>query len=148
MYRNILVAVDGSHTSDLALRQAITLAREQESALRIVHVVDEVTASWESAHDIYSDLREHFRKSGYAVLEEARQLAGDAGVSVDSRLLEIDIIGRRIADMIIEEARRWRADLIVVGSHGRRGVAHLVLGSVAEGVARAADVPVLLVHGK
>ena len=139
MYRNILVAVDGSHTSDLALRQAITLAREQESALRIVHVVDEVTASWESAHDIYSDLREHFRKSGYAVLEEARQLAGDAGVSVDSRLLEIDII---------EEARRWRADLIVVGSHGRRGVAHLVLGSVAEGVARAADVPVLLVHGK
>ncbi len=59
----------------------------------------------------------------------------------------IETAGRRVPGAIVEEARRWGADLIVVGTHGRRGLDRLLLGSVAEGVARMSPVSVLLVRG-
>ena len=51
-------------------------------------------------------------------------------------------------EVIVEEARSWGADLIVMGTHGRRGFEHLVLGSISEGVVRRATVPVLLLRSK
>ncbi|HET7877050.1 MAG TPA: universal stress protein, partial [Methylomirabilota bacterium] len=72
--------------------------------------------------------------------------AREAGVAVEPALLESD--GRRVAAVVVDEARWWEADLIVVGTHGRRGLDRLLLGSVAEGVVRAAPVTVLLVRGK
>ena len=59
-----------------------------------------------------------------------------------------DLWDRRIATAIVEEAAAWGADLIVIGTHGRRGFEHLVLGSVAEGVVRRATVPVLLIRSR
>ncbi|KTD42196.1 universal stress protein [Legionella parisiensis] len=54
----------------------------------------------------------------------------------------------KVPEKIIEAAKNWPADLIVVGTHGRRGYQHLLLGSVAEGVIRNAPMPVLLIRGK
>jgi nucleotide-binding universal stress UspA family protein len=59
----------------------------------------------------------------------------------------VENLSGQIADVILNEARKWRADLLVMGTHGRRGFSHLLLGSTAEGVVRASAKPVLLVRG-
>ena len=146
MYPHILIAVDGSDLSNHALREAITLAQSLHSALRIVHVVDEITLNWEGEYVDLVEIMESFRESGRRVLEKAQNLAREAGMEPEAKLLEIQTFGHRISDMIVEEAKDWPADLIVIGTHGRRGLHDVLLGSVSDGVARRATVPVLLVR--
>lgn len=147
MFKQILVAVDGSSTSGQALQEAITLGKALQSQLRIVYVVDEVTLNWPEGGDFLA-VTEAFRDSGRQILEKAEAEVRAAGLSAESKLLEIKTLGHRVAEMIVDEAAVWPADLIVIGSHGRRGVSRLLLGSVAEGVARVAPVPVLIIRGQ
>ncbi len=147
MFKRILVAVDGSPTSALALQEAIQLAKEQQAQLRIAHVVDEATLNWPEGGD-FEEVQEAFRKSGRKILEKADAELRNAGMTAETKMLEIETFGHRVADMIAAEAEAWPADLIVIGTHGRRGVNRLLLGSVAEGVARVAAKPVLLIRGK
>lgn len=147
MYQHILVAVDGSDTSNLALEHAVKLALDQHAKLRIAHVVD--LLNWDGAFLVdINQLQETFRQSGRKILEKAQDTSREAGMEAEPRLLEIETPGYRTADLIEEEARSWSADLIVVGTHGRRGLHRLFLGSVAEGIVRGATVPVLLIRGK
>ncbi|MGE5027134.1 MAG: universal stress protein [Betaproteobacteria bacterium] len=146
IYQRILVAVDGSDLSDRALREAIALAKSQCAALRIVHVADEVTLNWEGEYVDMADVLEKFRESGRRVAEKAQGLVRGAGLEAEVKLLEIQSFGQRISDMIVAESKDWPADLIVVGTHGRRGLHDMLLGSVADGIARRATVPVLLVR--
>ncbi len=147
MYQHILVAVDGSDTSNLALEHVVKLALDQQAKLRIAHVVD--LLNWDGAFLVdINQLQETFRQSGRKILEKAQGTAREAGMEAEPQLLEIEALGHRIADLIGEEARSWPADLIVVGTHGRRGLHRLFLGSVAEGIVRGATVPVLLIRGK
>ena len=146
MYQRILIAVDGSELSNHALREAIALAQNQHAALRIVHVVDEVTLNWEGEYVDLLEIMESFRESGQRILENAQNIAREAGMEHEAKLLEIQTFGHRISDMILEEAKDWPADLIVVGTHGRRGLHDVLLGSVSDGVAHRATVPVLLVR--
>jgi len=146
MYQHILIAVDGSDLSNHALREAISLAQNQHAALRIVHVVDEVTLNWEGEYADMSEILKSFRDSGQRILEKAQNIAREAGMEHEAKLLEIQTFGHRISDLIVEEAKDWPADLIVVGTHGRRGLHDVLLGSVSDGVARRASVPVLLVR--
>jgi nucleotide-binding universal stress UspA family protein len=146
-YRKILTAVDGSEIAERALREAIKLAREWRSRLRILHVVDE-SPLWQAPEGVgvnYTTVIESFRETGRKIEAAALKSARDAGVEAESALLELSGAGR-VAELIVEDAKEWGADLVVVGTHGRRGFAHLVLGSVAEGVSRAASTPVLLVR--
>ncbi len=147
MFKRILVAVDGSHTAELALQEAVKLAKELRAQLRIVQVVDEVSLNWPEGGD-FAAVRETFRKSSRKILEKADAEMRKAGVTAETKMLEIETFGHRVADMIAVEAEAWPADLIVIGTHGRRGVNRLLLGSVAEGVARVASKPVLLIRGK
>ena len=78
------------------------------------------------------------------MLQRARTLASDSGIAVDTVLF--DGLGGRLCDRVAEQAKDWRADLIVLGTHGRRGVSRVLLGSDAEQVLRTAPVPVLLVR--
>jgi nucleotide-binding universal stress UspA family protein len=126
----------------LALRQS----ESQHAALRIVHVVDEVTLNWEGEYVDLLEIMESFRESGQRILEKAQNIAREAGMEPEAKLLEIQTFGHRISDMILEEAKNWPADLIVVGTHGRRGLHDVLLGSVSDGVAHRATVPVLLVR--
>lgn len=148
MYKHILVAVDGSETSNLALKEAIKLAKEQQATLRLIHVVDgsPVYAVAETPFPI-PDFEEAMRKSGQIILSACEATARTSGVKFDSKLAIVVSITQRICDAINEEAKSWPADLIVIGTHGRRGFSHLLLGSVAEGVVRLATKPILIVRG-
>lgn len=142
-----MIPVDGSSTSNQALQEAIKLAAIHQSRLRLVHIVDESIPynGFEGFIDIVA-LREALTSAGKATLENARETARKNGIEAESTLLET--AGGRIADLIAEEAKRWPADLIVIGTHGRRGFDRFFMGSVAEGVTRIATMPVLLVRGK
>jgi nucleotide-binding universal stress UspA family protein len=145
MYEKILVPIDGSETSKRGLKEAIRLAKEQGARLRCLYVVDEhILASASFAFPYVPNLIENLRESGKAILDEASRQAGESGVPVESSLRESG--GRRISEAILDEARKWAASLIVMGTHGRRGLSHLALGSDAELVVRESPVPVLLVR--
>ncbi len=148
MYKRILVAVDGSHTSELALREAINLAKTVEGQLRIVHVVDEISFNWDAEYADPAEIWKAMAETGRDILNRAAATVAEAGLKADTKLIEIDTLGRRIPEVIVEEAAAWPADLIVVGTHGRRGLSHVFLGSVAEGIVRVATKPVLLIRGK
>jgi nucleotide-binding universal stress UspA family protein len=144
-YRRILVAVDGSNAANRGLREAIRLAKEERAQLFILHVVNEFYAlaipeAGAAAVDIVPTLRE----SGRKVLARAEAAAAKEGVKPKTVLRET--VGGAAADDIVREARKQRADLIVLGTHGRRGLRRLVLGSDAEQVVRTSPVPVLLVR--
>lgn len=147
MYQHILVPIDGSETAQHALKVAIRLAKEQQSELLIVHVISEISISLPEGGYV-PDAQEAFRESGREILRQAEADARKAGVTVQTKLLEIERFGQNAADMIVAEAENQGADLIVIGSHGRRGVRRLLLGSIAEGVMRIASRPVLLIRGE
>ena len=148
MYRKILVAVDGSHTSNIALQEAIKLAHQMQAQLRIVHAVDSVNLNRDTEFPNPVEIQDAMVGSGKEILRKAEQVAREAGILADTRLIEIDTLGHRIPEVIAAEAESWPADLIVIGTHGRRGISHLFLGSVAEGVVRVATKPALLIRGK
>lgn len=149
MYKYILVAYDGSEVADLALAEAIGLAIELKSELRLVYVVEAAMLfDWNADFVDIVELENNLVESGRKHLDRAMSVCKAAGVLVDSRLDKAEHYDVRVADLIQREAAAWPADLIVIGSHGRRGLSRLVLGSVAEGVMRAAQVPVLLVRGE
>ena len=145
MYQRILVPVDGSDTAGRGLAEALKLAQALGARLRLVHVVDKSSLAMNPEAGIAAaPLGEEFSEVGRKILEEAKALAGAQGVEVEAVLHE-NFTGR-VANLIVEEAKTSGAELIVMGTHGRRGIKHAVLGSDAEAVVHAADVPVLLVR--
>ncbi len=146
MYTKILVPVDGSETSVLGLQHAILLAKDQKAALRLLHVVHDYLVA-EGRHGLArsTELLKELREQGQAILAEAAASARKQGVAADTELVETPMgpVGAAIA----EQAEQWPADLIVIGTHGRRGIRRLVMGSDAEYVVRTTRVPVLLVRG-
>lgn len=148
MYKHILAAVDGSHTSNLALKEAVKLTKGQDALLRIVHVVDETPAySMTDAPFPISAYQKVMREAGEKVLAECASGIETAGIKFETKCIVIDSLVKRICEAISEEAKSWPADLVVIGTHGRHGFDRLLLGSVAEGVIRIATKPVLIIRG-
>jgi nucleotide-binding universal stress UspA family protein len=146
-YQRILVPVDGSDSALLGVGEAIRLASDQRSKIRFVFVVDESAVGLTLEGLVaFNDIVDALKRSGRDALEDAGRLARDAGLEPEAAMVE-EYAGR-IADAIVEEALRWEADLIVMGTHGRRGLQHALVGSEAEGVMHKAPVPLLLVRGK
>lgn len=149
MYKRIVVAVDGSDISALALEEAIKLAKLMDGTLLLLHVCEEVPVLWNiegSAMLPVADLDKIISESSKQLLDKNQAHATAAGVLAETQLIE-DYSGR-IGAVISEAAEHWQADLIVLGTHGRRGFDHLLMGSVAEGVMRTASAPLLLIRGK
>jgi nucleotide-binding universal stress UspA family protein len=146
MYQRILVPVDGSTTSLKGLDEAIRLARLTGGQLRLLHVVEELVLStgFEGYAAYSGDLIAALVQGGRQLLQEAKARAGAAGVTADTMMVET--VAVRAADIVIEQAQSWGAELIVLGTHGRRGVRRVLLGSDAEQIVRMAPVPVLLVR--
>jgi nucleotide-binding universal stress UspA family protein len=149
MYKRILVAFDGSEPSQRALAEAIKVAKDGHAELHVLHVVDEflVGSTPDASHmstTYYAEAIQALQASGRQILEQARDTAGSAGLVIETTLEET--IGSRVADLIVAKAKEWEADLIVMGTHGRRGLRRLVLGSDAEWVLRSTPVPVLFVR--
>lgn len=147
MYERILVPLDGSPTAEAGLRHAIALAAALKSRLVLLHVMDDFAVMVEMASIAsYEAMRDTLRQSGQAALERARQAAADAGVMCETVLREQ--LQARISEVIEGEAVKHRCDLVVMGTHGRRGFSRLTLGSNAEAVMRISSVPVLLVRAR
>jgi nucleotide-binding universal stress UspA family protein len=145
MYKRILVPVDGSETSNCGLDEAIRLAKLTKARIRLVNVVDglEFSTGFEFATgDVFGMLMD----GGAQILSEAKGRVEASGVQVDTFLPET--FGGRVCDVVVDQAKFWDADLIVIGTHGRRGVGRMFIGSDAEQIVRAAPVPVLLVRLK
>jgi len=149
MYKRILVPVDGSETAKRALQTAADLAAEQSAKLHVVHVCEErpIYVSMDTLPYPPADLIEALHKEGEQMLGEAVESAREGNIEADGKLLVLDRADQRISDAIEREAEAWGADLIVVGTHGRRGFRRLLLGSVAEHLIRIATRPVLLIRG-
>ena len=145
MYQRILVPVDGSTTASRGLAEAITLAKTLKAGIRLVYVVIGVPTLYPplSVPSVQA-LLDQLRSNGESILHDAMTTVRAAGVTVDSRLVEA--LGAEAGERIIEQAIAWPADLIVCGTHGRRGVRLILMGSDAEYVLRHSPVPVLLVR--
>lgn len=148
MYKRILVPVDGSATSNRGLSEAIQLAKLVGARLRLIHVVDELSlaTAMESAAANAGQWLDLLREGGEQLLDQALGTARTAGIEADTCML--DSLSGAVPSFILDEARRWQADLIVLGTHGRRGPKRWLLGSTAETVVRQATIPVLLVRSE
>ena len=145
MYKHILVPLDGSETAERGFREALRLAAEQKSKLRLLHVIDDFPMLLEmSAVASFEESMRKVREYGQKVLAQARSEAAKVDVPADTTLREVT--QGRIADVVVDEARACGCDLIVMGTHGRRGFSRLALGSDADRVVRTSPVPVLLVR--
>jgi nucleotide-binding universal stress UspA family protein len=145
MYQRIMVAVDGSETSKRGLQEAIQLAIDQKAKLAIIHVIDLVIVY--GAGQFPGAYVEGTRELAREAVEQARQTALAAGIDPEVQSPEIVTSGYHVADTIAELAKNWKADVLVAGTHGRRGVSRLLIGSVAERIVRVAPCPLLLVRG-
>lgn len=147
MYQRILVPVDGSNTSSRGLAEALKLAKLTGAQLRLLHVVDELYAavSMPGFGEANIDVLQMLKEGGHKVLQAAQQQAQAQQVVAEAVLLES--YSGRLHEQVAAQAKEWGADIVVLGSHGRRGVGRMVLGSDAEQIIRTSEVPVLVVRG-
>lgn len=132
----ILVCTDGSRASLSAARIAIDLAGRWHSRVRAVYVVERAEVDGSTGADVAARLRD----SGVAILDRIAAMGSEQGVTVEKALLE----GVPF-DLILDDARKWNADVIVMGRTGRTGPGRALLGSEAERVLEFSDRPVLIV---
>ncbi len=145
MYRRILVPIDGSATAQRGLREALGLARCCDAVLVLLHVIEIYPVMMEVASAAtWTQITDDLRAQGQRLLDAAQEAARSAGIASEA-LLE-DAAAARVCDVIVEQAREHACDLIVMGTHGRRGVNRALIGSDAERVLRASPVPVLTVR--
>lgn len=145
-FRRILHATDFSTASAPAFAEALALARQERAELRLVHVMTPPAMFLEDSYLSARTVREMQSRARRAVEDRLARLlarARRAGVRAGA-----DVREGLPADEIVRAARRRRADLIVVGTHGRSGFARAVLGSVAARVVTLARCPVLTVRGR
>ncbi len=145
MYKHILCPIDGSPTSACGMTHAIALAKDQNAQLHFLYVVDNYFPVVDATGDVnYIEISEKLREHGKTILSKAKEAATLVGLSVNSKLVEST--GGQIHKSILNVAKNCHADLIVMGTHGLRGIERLVMGSDAETIARTSPVPVLLVR--
>lgn len=145
MYHRILVPIDGSPTAERGLREAIRLAAEQKAKLHLLHVIDDFPMLMEmSTISSFEAGLQKMRQYGESVLAAGKTAASKSEVPAETVLREVT--RGRIADVVVDEAKTAACDLIVMGTHGRRGFSRLALGSDADLVVRGSPVPVMLVR--
>jgi nucleotide-binding universal stress UspA family protein len=142
LFKKILVPIDGSDTADKAMRMALDMARESLASVRFMHVIDD--DRYFSSYEFSADLRTYAFDNAKKMLQNAMDAAAALGVNADTQL--INKPGQRLGENVADEAQNWGADLVVVGTHGRRGLGRVLLGSGAEQVVRLSPVPVLMVR--
>ena len=138
----ILLATDGSNFSDAAALNITKQFRPQDSEVRVLSVVEPITtaATPQMSPGYYPELEDQKREAR-AVVERTAKMLAEAGFKVSTSVATGDA-----KTVILDEAADWRSDLIVVGSHGRKGLGRFLLGSVSEALARHATCSVEIVR--
>ena len=145
MYKKVLFTTDGSQFAEDSLPWAVDLAKQCKADLRIITVIEnpvfygtpEATALYDA--EFYRSLSSELEKLAATSVERARKTAESSGV-----ICTTSVRHGSPADEIIEECKDWGADVVVVSTHGRSGLARLFLGSVANRIVNHAPCPVLL----
>lgn len=146
-YKHILLAIDGSDASKPAIQEAIRLTHNQRATLRVIFVVDESFVYHGGPGYDHLSYIAACREEGQSILKQTTEdIKQQSSISFETALVELEPFQGRIADAIMEEARDWHADILIIGTHGRRGFSHIFMGSVAENIIRIATIPVLLVR--
>ncbi len=148
MYNHIIVAVDNSDTSRLALNEAILLAKDQHTKLALVHIVD---LSFAGEGGMWIGLEEYLqsvREAANLLINKLEKIVKDAGIKIETYLVEMTGSNGRIAEEIVAAVRRLHGDLLIIGTHGRSGFRRFLLGSIADEVIHIANTPILLVRGQ
>ena len=141
-FKHILVATDFSPTAQRAVETAVALAKHSGASLTLLHITEIPTYAYAGVSAAPIDLLG-------PVLEAAEQALSHALAELQIQMPGASSMLRPgdASDGVVAAAEETRADLVVIGTHGRRGVRHLLMGSVAEKVVRASLVPVLTVRG-
>lgn len=147
MYKNILIAVDSSETSKRALHEAIELTKALQGKLCIIHIENETLSNWTGVPIDVAEYNESLQESCKGILSETKAQALESGIEVECHLINATNCNLGIPECILDYANTWKADLIVIGTHGRSGLSRFLLGSVAEELIRVSSIPVLLVRG-
>jgi nucleotide-binding universal stress UspA family protein len=138
----ILLAVDDSKYSQAAIRGVSQIAHPQDTEVRVLHVLEPILeAQWSSPH-VHAEMIAQRRPEATEMVKRAAESLKAVGFKICSYALESGIP----KVVIIDEAKKWGADLIVLGSHGRTGLDRFLLGSVSEAVARYAPCSVEIVR--
>jgi nucleotide-binding universal stress UspA family protein len=145
-YKRILVPVDGSTPASRGMAEAAKLAKENRARLLLLHVVEEYPAlAMPESGVAVAPMLDAMKDAGKRVLAKSVKSLARSGVKPETVMLENPAGG--ITRTVLAQAKRWKADLIVVGTHGRTGVKRALMGSDAESIARESPVPVLVVPG-
>ncbi len=146
MYKKILAAIDGSETSKRAFEEAVRLAQSVGAEVHVIYVVDSPAMLYGVGFYDPAELKKAFVEEGGLLTREAVETLAAAGVRGDTAIIDAHAAKNDVVTAIAQEATRWGADLVVLGTHGRRGVQRALLGSVAEEFMRVTPVPMLLVR--
>jgi nucleotide-binding universal stress UspA family protein len=138
--RKLEVAVDGSAPSRAAGRYAVQIAKEMSARLHIIHVIDPTLLASAAGGGGWTAMLPSLQEAARAIVGQTVHEAEAARIPYTVNVIQ----GFDVATGIVEEAEAVGADIIVVGSHGRKGVARALMGSVAERVVRSATCPVLV----
>lgn len=148
MFQRIMVAIDDSFATDNVLATAVGLAQPFGARLAICHALDETILARKMGEimlsNSVSEIEKNLRSGAQTFLDQAAELARASGLDVETRLVESET--KQVAEMLAEAAHQWQADLLVVGSHGRRGIERFFVGSVAERLVQKASSSLLLVR--
>ncbi|MCE0724450.1 MULTISPECIES: universal stress protein [Legionella] len=142
MYKQIMVAVNDTKASVLALKEAIKVAKSQGSKICVIHIIDTLYEG-DVDRETFVELT---RKQGQEVLDSMKKILSRSKVEFEMKLTELTPSKAQIAEKLVDEARGLSADLIVIGTQGRRGIHHILTGSIAEEVIRISKTPVLLIR--
>lgn len=148
LYKQIMVAVDGSNSSNLALQEAIRLTQDQQAKLRIIYVVDKTVVESTNGLVDFDALWNFYKEEAQDLLNIINEQLKQKDIIFETYLVELKGSKRGLAQKILAEAQSWPADILVVGTQGRHGITRLLRGSIAESVARIATMPVLLIRDK
>ncbi len=146
MYQKILVALDGSESSGRALSEALQLAARLHAEVRAVYVIDDPAIYAATGYFDPGALRQAMEEEASSVLSRARVTMDVAKVKGDTKTIDSIDVGGDVATALQQAAREYGAELAVLGTHGRRGIRRMVMGSVAEHYVRISGCPVLLIR--
>ena len=149
MYQHLVVAVDGSSTSANALQHACSVAKAGGAKLTLVHVANPAEYMALAPEFLQQESYEEAAvANGNEVLREAAARADQAGIqAIQTHLLVANKGAREMAQELVNYADQQGADLLVLGTHGRTGLMHLLMGSFAETVMRQTTLPLLIIRG-
>jgi len=150
MYKRIMVALDQSFMTGRVLETAIELAKSTGARIAVCHAIDETILSQREVAMMLPNsvgkTEARLRLGAEGFLGKAAETVRAAGVEVEIKVVESE--QKHVSDMLIDAAAEWHADLLVVGTHGRRGIERYFVGSVAERLVRKGRRSLLLVRSE